>query len=111
MSETRKLAAILVADIVGYSRLTRADASRPAAEVVITRSDAAKAGGTKSDLVIAKLVREATAAIGDGEVAVRETARCPRGVKARRMIALDSLAVETLALARATATSCNGRPA
>jgi len=73
MSETRKLAAILVADIVGYSRLTRADASRPAAEVVITRSDAAKAGGTKSDLVIAKLVREATAAIGDGEVAVRET--------------------------------------
>jgi hypothetical protein len=33
MSETRKLAAILVADIVGYSRLARADEDRMLARV------------------------------------------------------------------------------
>ena len=33
MSETRKLAAILVADIVGYSRLTGADEERTLARL------------------------------------------------------------------------------
>jgi class 3 adenylate cyclase/TolB-like protein len=39
MSETRKLAAILVADIVGYSRLTSADEDRTLARVRGLRSD------------------------------------------------------------------------
>jgi adenylate cyclase len=39
MSETRKLAAILVADIVGYSRLTGADEERTLARVRGLRSD------------------------------------------------------------------------
>jgi len=39
MVETRKLAAILAADIVGYSRLTRADEDRTLARVRALRSD------------------------------------------------------------------------
>ena len=39
MSETRKLAAILVADIVGYSRLARADEDRILARLRTLRSD------------------------------------------------------------------------
>ena len=39
MSETRKLAAILVADIVGYSRLASADEERTLARVRGLRSD------------------------------------------------------------------------
>ena len=39
MSETRKLAAILVADIVGYSRLASADEDRTLARVRGLRSD------------------------------------------------------------------------
>ena len=39
MSETRKLAAILVADIVGYSRLAGADEERTLARVRGLRSD------------------------------------------------------------------------
>jgi adenylate cyclase len=39
MSETRKLAAILVADIVGYSRLARADEDRVLARLRTLRSD------------------------------------------------------------------------
>ena len=39
MSETRKLAAILVADVVGYSRLTGADEDRTLARLRGLRSD------------------------------------------------------------------------
>ena len=39
MSETRKLAAILVADIVGYSRLAGADEDRIIARLRTLRSD------------------------------------------------------------------------
>jgi len=39
MSETRKLAAILVADIVGYSRLTGADEELTLARLRTLRSD------------------------------------------------------------------------
>jgi adenylate cyclase len=39
MSETRKLAAILVADIVGYSRLAGADEDRILARLRTLRSD------------------------------------------------------------------------
>ena len=39
MSETRKIAAILVADIVGYSRLTGADEDRTLARLRALRSD------------------------------------------------------------------------
>ena len=39
MNETRKLAAILVADIVGYSRLAGADEERTLARVRELRSD------------------------------------------------------------------------
>ena len=39
MSETRKLAAILVADIVGFSRLAGADEERTLARVRALRSD------------------------------------------------------------------------
>ena len=39
MSETRKLAAILVADVVGYSRLTGADEDRILARLRTLRSD------------------------------------------------------------------------
>ena len=39
MSETRKLAAILVADIVGYSRLAGADEDRALARLRAVRSD------------------------------------------------------------------------
>src|SRR6476620_1634413 len=39
MSETRKIAAILVADIVGYSRLARADEDRTLARLRALRSD------------------------------------------------------------------------
>jgi adenylate cyclase len=39
MTETRKLAAILVADIVGYSRLASADEERTLARVRGLRSD------------------------------------------------------------------------
>ena len=39
MSETRKLAAILVADIVGYSRLASADEDRILARLRTLRSD------------------------------------------------------------------------
>jgi TolB-like protein/class 3 adenylate cyclase len=39
MSETRKLAAILVSDVVGYSRLTRADEDRTLARLRTLRSD------------------------------------------------------------------------
>src|ERR1700724_2771426 len=41
MTETRKLAAILVADVVGYSRLAGADEDRPLARL----------GGLRSDLI------------------------------------------------------------
>ena len=39
MSETRKIAAILVADVVGYSRLTGADEDRILARLRTLRSD------------------------------------------------------------------------
>jgi adenylate cyclase len=39
MSETRKLAAILVADVVGYSRLAGADEDRTLARLRELRSD------------------------------------------------------------------------
>jgi adenylate cyclase len=39
MSETRKLAAILAADIVGYSRLARVDEDRTLARLRALRSD------------------------------------------------------------------------
>jgi len=39
MSETRKLAAILVADVVGYSRLAGADEERTPARLRALRSD------------------------------------------------------------------------
>ena len=39
MSETRKLAAILVSDVVGYSRLTGADEDRILARLRALRSD------------------------------------------------------------------------
>src|ERR1700741_2752328 len=39
MSETRKLAAILAADVVGYSRLTGADEDRTLARLRALRSD------------------------------------------------------------------------
>jgi adenylate cyclase len=39
MSETRKLAAILVADVVGYSRLAGADEDRILARLRTLRSD------------------------------------------------------------------------
>src|ERR1700752_3452225 len=39
MSETRKLAAILVADVVGYSRLAGADEDRPLGRLRGLRSD------------------------------------------------------------------------
>ncbi len=39
MSETRKLAAILVADVVGYSRLTGADEERTLARLRGLRTD------------------------------------------------------------------------
>jgi adenylate cyclase len=39
MSETRKLAAILVADVVGYSRLAGADEERILARLRALRSD------------------------------------------------------------------------
>ena len=39
MSETRKLVAILVADIVGYSRLAGADEDRTLARLRALRSD------------------------------------------------------------------------
>jgi adenylate cyclase len=39
MSETRKLAAILAADVVGYSRLAGADEDRPLARLRALRSD------------------------------------------------------------------------
>jgi len=39
MNETRKIAAILVADVVGYSRLTGADEDRTLARLRTLRSD------------------------------------------------------------------------
>jgi adenylate cyclase len=39
MSETRKIAAILVADVVGYSRLARADEERTLARLRALHSD------------------------------------------------------------------------
>jgi hypothetical protein len=60
MSETRKLAAILVADVVGYSRLAGADEDRTLARLRGLRSDlidpaiAAPAGGSSSAPVTAR---------------------------------------------------------
>jgi adenylate cyclase len=39
MADTRKIAAILVADVVGYSRLTGADEERTLARLRALRSD------------------------------------------------------------------------
>jgi adenylate cyclase len=39
MSETRKLAAILCSDVVGYSRLAGADGDRIRARIRVPRSD------------------------------------------------------------------------
>ena len=47
MSETRKLAAILVADVVGYSRLAGADEDRTLARLRGLRSD--NAPGLRTD--------------------------------------------------------------
>jgi len=45
MSETRKIAAILVADIVGYSRLAGADEDRILARLRTLRSDLSRKRG------------------------------------------------------------------
>jgi hypothetical protein len=80
---------------------------KPPVEVVVTKSDAAKAGGTTSEVVNAKIIREACA--GQDEAAARETvellkqlepANAREALMIRRLVALDSLMVETVALAR-----------
>jgi hypothetical protein len=52
MSQTRKIAAILVADVVGYSRLARADEERTLARLraLSTTAESSRAPGTGSSL-------------------------------------------------------------
>ena len=52
MSETRKIAAILVSDVVGYSRLARADEDRTLARLRALRSDL-----IDPTISVAKLIR------------------------------------------------------
>ena len=47
MSETRKIAAILVADVVGYSRLAGADEDRTLSRLRALRSDPAAPDSTE----------------------------------------------------------------
>jgi hypothetical protein len=79
-----------------------------ATTVDVTRADAEKAGGTQSDLLNAKLIREAC--VGLGEQGAREVIELlkelrPRDAREalaiRRLVMLDALMVETVALARA----------
>jgi hypothetical protein len=108
------------ADIVALAGFLQQQQPRPAAPsrrrplITVTRSEARAATGSTSDCVAARIVREAAEAIaGDsteaeavaGAVALlREIG--PRDAReamiARRLVALDALAMETLALARAS---------
>jgi hypothetical protein len=80
----------------------------PTVVVDVARPDAEKAGGTKSDILNAKLIREAC--LGLDERGAREVIEllkelAPRDVREaltiRRLVMLDALMVETVALARA----------
>ncbi len=83
--------------------------------IPVARSEARAAAGTTSDLVNAKIVREAALSIADPAApeteAVAEAVAllkeiAPRDARealiARRLVAMDALAVETIALARAS---------
>jgi adenylate cyclase len=78
MSETRKLAAILVADVVGYSRLASADEDRTLARVTGLRSDLI-------DPAIAAHRGRIVKRAGDGAIikfrSVVDTVRCAIGYK------------------------------
>jgi hypothetical protein len=84
----------------------KADAETVTVEVF--KADADKAGGTDSDTVNAKIIREAC--LGLDERSARETVELlkqlgPRDIRealtVRRLVALDALMVETVGLARA----------
>ena len=83
--------------------------------IPVARSEARAAAGTTSDLVNAKIVREAALSIVDPDApeaeAVAEAVAllkeiAPRDARealiGRRLVAMDALAVETIALARAS---------
>ena len=83
--------------------------------VTVTRSEACAAAGTTSDLINARIVHETAEAIVGPDIPATEAVACavdllkeigPRDVReamiARRLVAIDALAVETIALARAS---------
>jgi hypothetical protein len=83
-------------------------AALPPITLDVAKSDADKAGGTTSDLVNAKLIREAC--VGLDEKGAREVIELlkelgPRDVREaltiRRLVMLDALMTETVGLARA----------
>jgi adenylate cyclase len=81
MSETRKLVAILVADVVGYSRLASADEDRRLARLRALRSDLI-------DPTIAVHHGRIVKRTGDGSIiefrSVVDAVRCPIEVQSER---------------------------
>ena len=84
MSETRKLAAILVADIVGYSRLAGADEDRILARLRTLRSDLI-------DPQSPPIISASSSPTGDGSI--NRDGRGRRAVQARR-VGSDSVRAE-----------------
>jgi class 3 adenylate cyclase len=60
MGETRKLAAILAADIVGYSRLAGADEDRILARLRALRKDLMTSPGSEARLLSGGILRSPT---------------------------------------------------
>jgi hypothetical protein len=112
VSETRKLAAILVADIVGYSRLAGADEDRTLARLRTLRSDLI-------DPAIAAHHGRIVKGTGDGAIVeFRSVVDTDPGLKTARAARLPRStarwllrAVPALAPFRATEPSADARPA
>ena len=75
MSETRKLAAILVADVVGYSRLASADEDRTLARLRGLRSDLIDPTIAVHHGRIVKRTRDAGASLNSAASSMRSDAR------------------------------------
>ena len=102
MSETRKLAAILVADVVGYSRLAGADEDRTLARLRGLRSDLI-------DPVIAAHHGRVVKRTGDGSIiefrSVVDAVRCAIEVQTRHGRAQRRRAAPSAASSSASAST------
>ena len=87
MSETRKLAAILVADVVGYSRLASADEDRILARLRTLRSDLI-------DPIISVHHGRIVKRTGDGSIIeFRSVVDCTTSVPARPMPSSEAIGI------------------